>query len=78
MLEAGDLLWWGRSSEEELLGPVVVVVVLRGCRVSFGLGDEGLSMGELGVEDRWRRERVLLLRLRRDFISSEGIPGPWA
>jgi hypothetical protein len=73
ILEAGDLLCRGRSSEEELLGPVVVVVVLRGRRVSFGFSDEGLSMGEDGVEDRWRRERARLLRLRRDFISREGM-----
>jgi hypothetical protein len=52
---------------------VVVVVVLRGWRVSFGFSDEGFSMGEDGVEDRWRRERVRLLRLRRDFISREGM-----
>ncbi len=61
----------GRSSEEEELGPVVVVVV-RGYRGGFVFDAGGSSRGEVGVEERWRRERVRL-RLRRDFISSEGI-----
>jgi hypothetical protein len=61
------LLWPRRSSEEELLGPVV-----RGCRVGFSVGDEGWSVGVEGVEERWRRDCVLL-RLRRDFISREGM-----
>jgi hypothetical protein len=68
MLEAG-LLCPRRSSEEELLGPVVV----RGCKVGFSAEGES-SVGDVGVEERWSRDRVLL-RLRRDFISREGI---WA
>jgi hypothetical protein len=67
VLDAGDLSFL--SSEEELFGPVVVaVMVLRGWR------EVGVVVvkGEGDVEERWRRERVLL-RLRRDFISREGI-----
>jgi hypothetical protein len=77
MLEAGDLVSPGRSSEEEL-PVVVVVVVVMGCRETGEVvleegetGDMG-ETGEMGVEERWRRERVRL-RLRRDFISREGI-----
>lgn len=68
ILDAGDLTCRGRSSEEELLGPVVVLI--------SGLhegGESGPLEGELGVDERWRRERVLLLRLRKEFISIEGI-----
>ena len=65
-----------RSSEEEELGPVVVVIVVvvvaRGYRSGFVFDEGRSSRGEVGVEERWRRERVRL-RLRRDFISSEGI-----
>ena len=67
----------GRSSEEELpVVVVVVVVVAMGWRetgevVELEEGETG-ETGEMGVEERWRRERVRL-RLRRDFISREGI-----
>ena len=77
MLEAGDLVSPGRSSEEELpVVVVVVVVVAMGWRetgevVELEEGETG-ETGEMGVEERWRRERVRL-RLRRDFISREGI-----
>jgi hypothetical protein len=64
ILEAGDLFW--RSSEEELLGPVGGG---SGWRV---VGEEESLEGEVGVEETWRRERVLL-RLRRDLIWREGI-----
>jgi hypothetical protein len=47
MLEAG-LLCPRRSSEEELLGPVVV----RGWRVGFSVEDGGSSVGEVGIEER--------------------------
>ena len=67
ILEAG-LVCPRRSSEEELLGPVVV----RGCKVGFSVDGEELSAGEVGVEERWSRDCVLL-RLRRDFISRVGI-----
>jgi hypothetical protein len=40
--------------------------------VGVSVGDEGSSFGEVGVEERWRRDRVFL-RLRRDFISREGM-----
>jgi len=75
MLEAGDLVSPGRSSEEELpvvVVVVVVVVVLMGWRDVDGEVGEVGEEGETGVEERWRRERVRL-RLRRDFISSDGI-----
>lgn len=71
MLEAGDLVSPGRSSEEEppvvVVVVVAVVVVVMAWREADGeVGEEG----ETGVEERWRRERV---RLRRDFISRDGI-----
>jgi hypothetical protein len=47
---------------------------VRGCKVGFSVGGEESLAGDVGVEERWRRDRVLL-RLRRDFISREGI---WA
>jgi hypothetical protein len=70
ILDAG-LLCPRRSSEEELLGPVVVV---RGWRLGFSVEDGRSSIGEAGVDERWRRDRVLL-RLRWFFISREGM---WA
>ena len=77
MLEAGDLVSPGRSSEEELpVVVVVVVVVAMGWRETGEVVEleegETEETGEMGVEERWRRERVRL-RLRRDFISREGI-----
>jgi len=74
MDELGDLSWVGGSSEEEvLLGPAVLGFCGARPFVEYVTGeDAGMDSGDDGVDETWRLERFLL-RLRKDFISNDGI-----